>query len=128
MCCGPISLDRELLKNDHYITSWKKGNSKIFSGFYKNFPMIRVYEKNKQLECVAISLQDWQGLQIRPEVLEQDIYGEITIKENANKTKCNINCELFWELNSDELPEQKIFSLDVKSEEEHSQSPSKRLI
>ncbi len=43
--------------------------------------MIKIYDEDIELKCVALNLQGWKGLEIRTVVLEKNIFGEINIRE-----------------------------------------------
>ena len=124
----------ELYNNDHYIPSWKEETNLVFSGYYKNYPMIEIYDPKIEPKCVALNLQGWKGLEIRPEVLEKDILGAINIREwtdeeineaiskneiaeedrNRIKGRCPVEYELFWRLDEKVLPKQMAVSLKTR--------------
>ena len=119
-------IQSELYNNDFYIPSWKEDTNLVFSGYYKNYPMIEIYDPKIEPKCVALNLQGWKGLEIRPEVIEKDILGEIDIREwteqeinksikkgkikeedrNSVKGQCPVEYELFWRLDKKVLPKQ----------------------
>jgi len=131
---GKSHVQTEFYNNDYFIPSWKEDRGLVFSGYYKNYPIIMVYEADIEPECVALNLQAWKGLQIRTKVLEEQIFGEINIREwteeeinkaisqgkiqekdrNSVKGQCPIEYELFWSLDEKDLPRQMIFSLKTE--------------
>jgi len=128
---GKAHIQSELYSNDYYIPSWKEDTNLVFSGYYKNYPMIEIYDPKIDPKCVAFNLQGWRGLEIRPEVLEKDIFGQINIREwteeeineaiekgkiaendrNKVKGQCPVEYELFWCLDEKVLPIQMAVSL-----------------
>ncbi len=134
-CFGQLYIESKLYNNDHYIPSWKEDRGLVFSGYYKNYPIIQIYDDKISPKCVALNLQGWKGLIIRTVVLEKDIFGEINIREwteeeineairqgkieeqdrNNVKGQCPIEYELFWSLDENVLPRQIIFSLKTEA-------------
>ena len=130
---GKVDIQSELYNNDYYIPSWKEETNLVFSGYYKNYPMIEIYDPKIDPKCVAFNLQGWKGLEIRPEVLEKEIFGEINIREwtdeeideailkkqsteedrNRVKGQCPVEYELFWHLDEKDLPMQIVVSLET---------------
>jgi hypothetical protein len=131
---GKADIQSELYNNDYYIPSWKEDTNLVFSGYYKNYPMIEIYDPKIEPKCVALNLQGWKGLEIRPEVLEKDILGAINIREwtdeeineaiskneiveedrNNVKGQCPVEYELFWRLDEKVLPKQMAVSLNTR--------------
>ena len=82
-----------------------------------------------------MNLQGWKGLEIRPEVLEKDILGDVKIREwakeeideairkkhiteedrNSVKGQCPVEYELFWRLDEKVLPMQMVVSLKTET-------------
>ncbi len=134
-CFGQLYIESKLYNNDHYIPSWKEDRGLVFSGYYKNYPIITIYDADIESKCVALNLQGWKGLVIRTVVLEKAIFGEINIREwteeeineairqgkieeqdrNNVKGQCPIEYELFWRLDEKVLPRQMIFSLKTEA-------------
>lgn len=132
---GNAHIQSELYNNDYYVPSWREDSGLAFSGYYKNYPMIKIYDPEKALKCVALNLQGWKGLEIRPEVLEKEIFGEINIREwtddeineairkkeiteedrNRVKGQCPVEYELFWCLDKKVLPMQMAVSLKTEA-------------
>lgn len=128
-------IQRELYNNDCYVPSWREDRGLVFSGYYKNYPMIEIHDPEKAPKCVALNLQGWKGIKIRSEVLEKDILGEINVREwteeeineairkkeieeeDRNKVKgnCPVEYELFWCLDEKDLPMQKAVSLKTET-------------
>jgi len=128
-------IQSELYNNDHYIPSWKEDTNLVFSGYYKNYPMKEIYDPKIEPKCVALNLQGWKGLEIRPEVLEKDILGAINIREwtdeeineaiskneiaeedrNRVKGRCPVEYELFWRLDERVLPMQMAVCLNTEA-------------
>ncbi len=135
-------IQSELYNNDNYIHSWKEDTNLVFSGYYKNYPMIEIYDPKIEPKCVALNLQGWKGLEVRPEVLEKDILGTINIREWTNeeideairkkeiteedrnrvKGRCPVEYELFWRLNEKILPIQMVISLKIKDSDDNARS------
>jgi hypothetical protein len=129
------SIQRELYNNDCYVPSWREEKGLVFSGYYKNYPMIEIHDPEKALKCVALNIQGWKGIKIRPEVLEKDILGKINIREwtkeeideairkkeiaeedrNRVKGNCPVEYELFWCLDEKDLPMQTVVSLKTEA-------------
>lgn len=132
---GNTHIESELYNNDHYVPSWKLEKNLVFSGYYKNYPILEIYDRDVNQKCVSLNLTGWKGIEIRPEVLEKDILGEINIREwtedeineaisqdkireqdrNSVKGQCPIDYELFWCLDEKVLPRQMMFSLKTEA-------------
>ena len=132
---GKSHVQTEFYNNDYFIPSWKEDRGLVFSGYYKNYPIITIYDADIEPKCVALNLQGWKDLEIRSVVLEKDIFGEINIREwtkeeineaihqgkieeqdrNSAKGQCPIEYELFWSLDENVLPKQMIFSLETEA-------------
>jgi len=132
---GKSHVQTEFYNNDYFIPSWKEDRGLVFSGYYKNYPIIQIYDDKISPKCVALNLQGWKGLEIRSVVLEKATFGEINIREwtedeineairqgkieeqdrNSAKGQCPIEYELFWSLDKNALPRQMIFSLKVEA-------------
>jgi len=127
---GNAFIESELYRSDCYKPS---DNALVFSGYYKNFPIIKIYDQNTSPTCVAFDLQGWKGLKIKSEVSEKYIWGQIHIREwtedeindliqnnkiksrNKAKGQCLIEYELFWSLDKGSLPLKKIIYLNTPS-------------
>jgi hypothetical protein len=124
---GNVFIESELYKSDCYERS---DNTFVFSGYYKNCPIITLYDANTTPTCIAFDLQGWKGLKIKREITEQDIWGQMEIRErteveiselirsgkikskNKAKGQCIIEYEMFWTLDKNSLPQKKIIYLN----------------
>jgi hypothetical protein len=134
--CGDVLIDRELYKSDCYVPSWKEENAFAFAGYYKNYPLIKMYDQNTPTACFAFDLKGWNGLKVRRDILESDIWGQLQISErtddeideairqnkikslerNRVKGQCSIEYDLFWSLDKSSLPSKMVISLEKKDE------------
>lgn len=130
---GNAFIESELYKSGYYEPSHE---SQVFSGYYKNFPLIKVFDQKTSPTCGALDLKAWGGLKVKKELLESDIWGNIEIREwtdaeideaitnnqlkasdrNKAKGQCPIEYELFWSLDKDSLPHKKIITLEIPSQ------------
>ena len=129
---GNAFIESELYRSGCYEPSYE---SQIFSGYYKNFPIIKRFYKDIEPTCVAYNLEGWKGITIKNEFLEKDIWGKLEIREwsvdeineaiakdqikesdrNKAKGQCPVEFELFWSLDKNSLPHKKIISLESPS-------------
>ena len=124
---GNEYIEGKLLENENFVPSWKIENEKYFSGYYKNFPIIKIYRQDYAQHFIALNLKGWKGIQIRNDIIENNIFGDIKVRlwtkeeidkaiesdpklkeEDRNKLKgtCAAEYELYWQLNAESLPTQ----------------------
>jgi len=128
---GNVILEGKLYKNDDYIPRWKVSEDDIYHGYYKGYPLMTVYKKEVEPICVALKLEEWKGVKIRPEILEGR-FGTVTVREwtdteldvfvrkgeinelerNQVKTGCPVEFELYWDLDKQDSPIQ--YSIGLK--------------
>jgi len=128
---GNVILEGKLYKNDDYVPHWKVSEDVIYHGYYKGYPLMTVYKKEIEPICVALKLEEWKGVKIRPEILEGR-FGTVTVRErtdteldgfirkgeiekqerNEVRTRCPVEFELYWELDKEDLPVQ--FTVGLK--------------
>lgn len=128
---GNIHLEGELYKNDDYVPHWKVSEDDLYHGYYKAYPLMTVYKKEVEPICVAVKLEGWKGVKIRPEILEER-FGRVTVREWTDteldefirngeikeherdevRTRCPVEFELYWDLDKEDLPVQ--YSVGLK--------------
>ncbi|MFX0202452.1 MAG: hypothetical protein ACFFCW_40620 [Candidatus Hodarchaeota archaeon] len=127
LVCGCKLVQSELCKREDFTPSWKIDNNLIFHGlrgYYKIFPLIEIHDLDSNPKCVAFNLKDWKGIQIRSDVLDKGIFGYMNIREwtdeeineaihnkkikeedrNRVKSECLVEYELYWQLDTKNLP------------------------
>jgi len=137
---GNVLLDGELYKSNCYIPCWGENDAFVFSGYYKNYPLIKIFEQNTPPTCVAFDLKGWNGLNIRSDLLENDVWGQLCIREktdeeidveikekslddqerNKIKGRCLVEYQLFWSLDKNSLPLKTIISLEKQEQNQDS--------
>jgi hypothetical protein len=114
-----------LLGDDElYRPGWREGEGCRFNGFYKDFPIIYIREKDKGAQCTAIDLRDWKGLCVRSELVREKKFGELEIRtwtdeeisaeiqkgklkedqRDQAKGNCPIKVTLFWKWDEEKKP------------------------
>ncbi len=136
--CGSTYIEGKLYKNEYYIPSWKNEKEKCFSGYYQNYPILNINSQEVE-RCFALNLKGWKGIQVRSNIIEREIFGNLTVREWTNeevnksisegkmkeedrnnvKGRCPIEYELFWGLDKDSLPEQITIPMTKETEDEN---------
>jgi len=136
--CGSTYIEDKLYKNEYYIPSWKNEKEKCFSGYYQNYPILNINSQEVE-RCFALNLKGWKGIQVRSNIIEREIFGNLTVREWTNeevnksisegkmkeedrnnvKGRCPIEYELFWGLDKDSLPEQITIPMTKETEDEN---------
>jgi hypothetical protein len=136
--CGDTYIDGKMYENKDYIPRWKNKEDVCYHGYYKDYPILVIHSKDAE-KCIALNLKGWKGLHIRPDVIKDAVFGNLTIREwkpeeitkfiaegkikeedrNKVKGQCLVEYELFWNLDKDNLPEQISFCIAKETEDEN---------